>query len=650
MPRTLDPVLQSGLENNSGSPIIRAHFARSDAATFTSSEILYYKLSNLKLEIKLAPFEFDIAPDTTYIQIERGLLVDGVEYTESSSWYIVRTIEIDYYGIMLEGHLFSLNNILISGDLAFNTFFDAFVAQTDVPHHTNIVSYLTDAEWWKTIQFLPNGTTLVLTDPYHIVAMLKKKYLVALFDIGENKVLPIGASMLTEFPATVPDHVLDYTKCPNFSYTTPKLSNRYYYWLDESKKFHYFGNYTNPRHDLEFIESTVTPILSSLSNSAFSVLLSPPRLDICNGDYINIPIPFYSVTEMQSRVFVDEIFDPGSKLTWYMKLKAVEWISDAIQLPTNENLLLPVYIRDWKVRTTPADNYWTGIAWSPELHLFAAVSITGIGNRVMTSPNGIDWTIRSTPADNNWISVSWSPELGLFAAVAISGTGNRVMTSPDGIVWTLRTTPADNNWYGLVWAPELELFAAVAYTGSTNRVMTSPDGINWTLQTTPNNNFLDITWSPDLGLFAAVAFTGTNQQVMTSPDGINWTLQTTPSIYSYRCIAWSPELHLFVAASITGTGDRVMTSPDGINWTLRTTPAIDASWYSIAWSPELRVFTAVAYSGANNCVMTSPDGITWTLRTTPANKNFFDIAWSPELCLFVAVAINGTGNRIVTSL
>ena len=46
----------------------------------------------------------------------------------------------------------------------------------------------------------------------------------------------------------------------------------------------------------------------------------------------------------------------------------------------------------------------------------------------MTSPDGINWTTRASAADNNWSGIAWAPELGLFAAVAFSGTGNRVMT------------------------------------------------------------------------------------------------------------------------------------------------------------------------------------------------------------------------------
>jgi cytoskeletal protein CcmA (bactofilin family) len=130
-------------------------------------------------------------------------------------------------------------------------------------------------------------------------------------------------------------------------------------------------------------------------------------------------------------------------------------------------------VSEWTIRNSAADNDWRGIAWAPELGLFAAVAFTGTGNRVMTSPDGINWTIRNSAADNDWRGIAWAPELGLFAAVAVTGTGDRVMTSPDGINWTIRNSAADNSWFSITWAPELGLFAAVAFTGTGDRVMTS---------------------------------------------------------------------------------------------------------------------------------------------------------------------------------
>ena len=58
---------------------------------------------------------------------------------------------------------------------------------------------------------------------------------------------------------------------------------------------------------------------------------------------------------------------------------------------------------------------------------------------------GAAWLSSTSAADNNWLAVCWASELGLFCAVGITGTGNRVMTSPDGITWTVRTSAADND-------------------------------------------------------------------------------------------------------------------------------------------------------------------------------------------------------------
>ena len=61
-----------------------------------------------------------------------------------------------------------------------------------------------------------------------------------------------------------------------------------------------------------------------------------------------------------------------------------------------------------------------------------AVAITGVGNRVMISPDGITWTIRTSAADNQWYGIAYGS--GLFVAVAITGVGNRVMTSSSQIM------------------------------------------------------------------------------------------------------------------------------------------------------------------------------------------------------------------------
>lgn len=82
---------------------------------------------------------------------------------------------------------------------------------------------------------------------------------------------------------------------------------------------------------------------------------------------------------------------------------------------------------------------------------------------------GASWTVRTSAADNNWYAVAYGN--GLFVAVGITGTGNRVMTSPDGVTWTNRSSAADNQWQGVTYGNGL--FVAVAATGTGTRVMTA---------------------------------------------------------------------------------------------------------------------------------------------------------------------------------
>ena len=80
---------------------------------------------------------------------------------------------------------------------------------------------------------------------------------------------------------------------------------------------------------------------------------------------------------------------------------------------------------------------------------------------------GINWTSQTSAVDNSWKSVTYGA--GLFVAVSNSGTGNRVMTSPDGITWTSRNSAADNTWNSVTYGNSL--FVAVSNTGAGNRVM-----------------------------------------------------------------------------------------------------------------------------------------------------------------------------------
>ena len=188
----------------------------------------------------------------------------------------------------------------------------------------------------------------------------------------------------------------------------------------------------------------------------------------------------------------------------------------------------------------------------------------------MTSPNGTTCTSRISAA-YNWTSVTYGTPngVGLFVAVSTSGTGNRVMTSPDGFTWTSRTSAADNNWREVVYGTPngIGLFVAVADLGT---VMTSPDGFTWTSRTSTyyDYNWYSVTYGN--GLFVAVSYAG---KVMISPDGINWSLQNSPTNNNWESITYGNGLFVAVASS-TGTTNSIMTattlSPTITNFSIPT--------------------------------------------------------------------------------
>ena len=223
----------------------------------------------------------------------------------------------------------------------------------------------------------------------------------------------------------------------------------------------------------------------------------------------------------------------------------------------------------WTARNSAADNRWTSVTYGNGLFVAVACGVNSImcngtvGNRIMTSPDGIAWTLRNSPASYSWTSVTYGN--GLFVAVANSGTGDIVMTSPDGIVLTPRNSAADNAWNSVAYGNGL--FVATAINGTGNKVMTSPNGIDWTLRASAADNYWWNSVTYGNGLFVAVTCgldvfslmcNTVGDKVMTSPDGIAWTLINGSANNEWASVTYGNGL--FVAVANSGTGDRVMTS------------------------------------------------------------------------------------------
>lgn len=304
----------------------------------------------------------------------------------------------------------------------------------------------------------------------------------------------------------------------------------------------------------------------------------------------------------------------------------------------------------WTTGSAPNTNTWNSICWSSDLGLFAAVSSSGTGNRVATSPDGITWTPRISPADNTWTSVCWSSERRMFVAVSSSGSVGigRVMVSYDGIDWSIPSTvPTTGGFSSVLWNSDRGEFIAGTST-STLEVMTSTDGLNWT-RTLTNFYHRSITWSPELSLYVAA---DSIYGITKSSDGIIWTQQYN-TVGGWQSICWSPDLSLFVAVANSSAGaNRILTSPDGTTWTLVSAPAV-ANWSSVVWSAELGLFLIGATSGATgtNAYLSSPDGVIWTSRVSNySGGNTRAIVWCAEFGRFIAIGTNATEHSLYVGI
>jgi hypothetical protein len=284
---------------------------------------------------------------------------------------------------------------------------------------------------------------------------------------------------------------------------------------------------------------------------------------------------------------------------------------------------------NWTLRSTAANNSWKSVTYGTST--FVAVSSSGVGNRVMTSPDGVTWTSQISSEDNSWQSVTYGN--GLFVAVAQSGT-HRVMTSPDGINWTNQTAAEANSWKSVAYGNGL--FVAVASDG-THQVMTSNDGVTWTPQTAGNSaSWHGVTYGN--GTFVAVAPTTGGSGAMTSTDGAAWVSRSTSGLNGGESLAYGNGK--FVAVNDFSNNKPVMVSTDGATWTgSNSTDA--ASWFSVTFGNGMFVSTDI--DDTPNSVEISTDGLNWTRIATPI-QTWFSVTYGNGK--FVAVSSDAAGGTL----
>lgn len=160
------------------------------------------------------------------------------------------------------------------------------------------------------------------------------------------------------------------------------------------------------------------------------------------------------------------------------------------------------------------------VGYSPSLALIVAI---GSGsNESYTSVDGINFTkgpnLPTTTAES--FNIEWFESGGVFVA-GVQDVGQKIMTSADGLTWTLRNSPTQA--LTLKSSNTLSVPVIVAVGSVSPFIQYSLDGIIWSPTVSTVASCRALSWSDEKSEFLALGYnTGVGYR---SVDGVTWTNQ-----------------------------------------------------------------------------------------------------------------------------
>lgn len=332
MTRTIDATLQNGLETKTGLFTAKVTFKRG-GSTNTISIVTAFEIDegNLTAWVKI-PYSqkptINVQNNDTIFRISRGLKIGGNEYLLDSSWFVVQKQNQNDKEIIYYGNIFKSLNYSTPGDATAQTVISNILSNSYVTGlgYSNTIQYPSDIEWWKTIQFMPTGITLRLGNIQSFNTILQQKYILNLFDIGGNVLVPIDNGQFNEYEFGTP--VTPITTVTEYNIEHEQLVQKFYTWTDELNIVHTTGASNLQQHNLGFIPSTVTPFsLDEYTTGKIQTKLSPPDLRLTAEDYITIRSPKNSL--VASDWFnIKETFDPSKSIPWFQTLNSIKLLGN----------------------------------------------------------------------------------------------------------------------------------------------------------------------------------------------------------------------------------------------------------------------------------------------------------------------------------
>lgn len=488
MTRTIPDELRSGLAGQRGSVICRvltwttqADYLAGPTSPVKTWRCLEYDIYSLSAKAVIASENDYTFTDFNVFIVERGLEIDGVEYTVQSGMYFVRTFREDFGKITVEGSSFPEIKITLDGRQSYSDVIDDFCAaigKTAEQDIANIATYF----------FLQAGKQIILNRAALMENLLLQKHTILMFE---------------KSPGLLRFYELS-------SYDSPDNGIAQLAWAPGLTLFTGDGEWTS-ENGLGWTYNG-SPMTGNVQDIVWSPELALFAASSRSGStsFIYTSVDGLNWTQRYTQGTFASIWE----FAWSPELGLFVTVN-----PSTPSVMTSPDGVTWTTETAISKE-WSGVAWCNSLRLFIAVAEGGSGNRAMTSPDGRNWTGSAIPSDT-YTGIAWSPSLG----IAVAASYTKAARTSDGTTWATSTITGATFIFDIVWAEGLGLFVATG-TGS-HRVYTSPDGITWTGQTAAAEaNWTSIAWAEELGLLVAAA-SGVDNFIMTSPDGIEWTLRAT---------------------------------------------------------------------------------------------------------------------------
>lgn len=114
----------------------------------------------------------------------------------------------------------------------------------------------------------------------------------------------------------------------------------------------------------------------------------------------------------------------------------------------------------------------TGVAWSPSLARFIALSTETSDANGMFSEDGIGWSNFPLPQQGAWGKLRWLEEAGIFIATYGAAGAQELWMSKNGFDWCRSNAPRFGTWTDFAYSPDRKIIVAANDNAGSRHVAT----------------------------------------------------------------------------------------------------------------------------------------------------------------------------------